>query len=234
MSAEEFRSRTSRPRLMERLVDVATILAGTSAVVLTTLVLWRANTSLESGSTNPGSVIIPDWESFSDGGHRIGSPDAPITIVEFGAYQCRYCREAEPHLSAIRRKYGHRVAFVFRHFPLVSESISYAAARAAECAGEQGAFWPFHELLFASRDWQNDDPLDAFDRMSMDLGIPDDAAFRKCIRVSSPVPAIAADLAAAERLGVSGTPAFLVNDRLSMGVLDSLAFDVAHGELLRQ
>ena len=67
----------------------------------------------------------------------------------------------------------------------------------------------------------------------MDAGVPDGAVIRSCIASDTPVPAIEADLAAAERLGIAGTPAFVVNDRLSMGVLDSLAFDAANERLLR-
>ena len=194
---------------LERLVDVATILAAASAVVIAGLVLWRGRASQSPDDAPSPNVVVDNWESYSEAGHSKGPVEAPITIVEFGDYQCRYCREAEPHLAAIRRKYGTSIAFFYRHFPLVTESISYTAARAAECAAEQGAFWQFHDQLFSSREWRTGDPVDALTRIGNDVGLEDEVAFRTCVQSTVPVPAIAADLEAAEQLGVPGTPAFL-------------------------
>lgn len=219
---------------LERFADVATILAGASAVVITGLVLWRGGVTPSPDETASAHIVVENWDSYSAGGQSRGPAGAPITIVEFGDYQCRYCREAEPHLAAIQRKYSTSIAFFYRHLPLVAESVSYTAARAAECAGEQGVFWQFHERLFSSRDWQTEDPKDVFIRIGADVGVEDDVAFRSCVQSTLPVPAITEDLEAAEQLGVPGTPAFLVNDRLFMGVLDSLAFDVTAREILRQ
>ena len=122
---------------------------------------------------------------------------------------------------------------VFRHFPLVMESVSHAAARAAECASEQGRFWEYHQRLFSSRAWQTEEPMEVFERIGNEVAVEDVATFRDCLTLRSPVPAIIADLEAAEELGISGTPAFLVNDRLFMGVLDSLEFDVTYREVRR-
>lgn len=225
-------SRFRRPWL-EGVADIVTILAGLSAVAVLVLVLLRNSTSLAPGETGPPSVVVQDWQRFSAEGHRIGPADAPVTIVEFGDYQCRYCREAEPHLSAIRRKYGDGVSLVFRHFPLVMESVSHTAARAAECASEQGRFWEYHQQLFSSRAWQTEEPMEVFERIGNEVGLADPASFKDCVALRSPVPAITADLNAAEQLAISGTPAFLVNDRLFMGVLDSLEFDLTYREVRR-
>ena len=206
-----------------RLVDVTAVLATVSAVALIILMLTRSS-SFSHLATDPTAVFVEDWASYAEAGQRLGSRDAAITIVEFGDYQCRYCREAEPHLAAIMREYGVEVALVYRHYPLVIESASYTAARAAECAGEQGLFWPFHRRLFSSRDWQVGDTKDALKRLGMEIGVADPIDFDTCVESETPVREIAADLEAAADLGISGTPAFLVNGRLSMGVLDSLSF----------
>ena len=113
------------------------------------------------------------------------------------------------------------------------ESVSHTAARAAECASEQDLFWEYHQRLFSSRAWQTDEPLKVFERIGFEVGVKDDATFRDCLASQSPVPAITADMRAVKELGISGTPAFLVNDRLFMGVLDSLEFDFTYQELRR-
>lgn len=205
------------------LTDAATLLAAVSAVAILGAVIWGRNTSSRDAS-DPTVVIVEDWASYAESGHRLGPADAAVTIIEFGDYQCRYCWEAEPHLASIRRNYADDVALVYRHLPLVIESASYDAARAAECAGEQGLFWPFHDRLFSDRNWQIGGATDAWKRISVEVGIDDRVRFEACIGSDDPVPAITADLAAAAELGLSGTPAFLVNGRLSMGVLDSISF----------
>lgn len=216
----------------ERFLDVATILATGGALALIALMLWRNNSSSRLDA-DPTAIFVEDWAGYAEGGQRSGPTDAAVTIVEFGDYQCRYCREAEPHLAAIMREYGTEVAFVFRHLPLVVESASYTAARAAECAGEQGAFWSFHQRLFLSRDWQIGDTRAALKRLGVEVGIADRIGFETCVDSEEPVPAVAADMEAAADLGISGTPAFLVNGRLSMGVLDSLSFAEIYEQVRR-
>ena len=207
----------------EHVVDILTILAIIGTLVIVAIMLGRTDRS-SNLAADPTAVVVEDWARYAERGQRLGPTEATVTIIEFGDYQCRYCREAEAHLAAIRRQYGTDVALIFRHFPLVVESASYAAARAAECAGEQGAFWPFHHRLFGSRDWQIGDTTETLKQMGVAIGIADEAAFETCVASDTSVPTIAADLKAVAELDIPGTPAFLVNGRLSMGVLDSLTF----------
>lgn len=216
---------------MEKVADLVTVLAGAGAVVIAVATVWSLTASSEAADSSAQSVAIQDWERFSDVGHRLGPADALVTIVEFGDYRCRYCREAEPHLAAIRRNYGERIALVFRHFPLATESVSYSAARAAECAAEQGAFWDYHEQLLSTREWLTGDPSVAFARLGVEVGVGDQAVFEACLKLTAPVPAVTADFEAVEELGIVGTPAFLVNGQLLMGVLDSLEFDRIYREV---
>ncbi len=216
---------------MESVADLITAVAGAGALVIVVATAWKLTRSSETAESSAPSVEIQNWEQFSDVGHRLGPADASVTIVEFGDYRCRYCREAEPHLAAIRRKYGERIALVFRHFPLAIESVSYTAARAAECAAHQGAFWDYHERLLSGRDWLDGDPPLAFTRIGIEVGVADRAAFEACVKSTAPVPAVTADLEAAEQLGIVGTPAFLVNDHLLMGILDALEFDRIYREV---
>jgi len=167
--------------------------------------------------------VVEDWEKYASAGHRVGSATPEVTIIEFGDYQCPYCRDWQPHIDAILRKYPDDVAFVFRHFPLETHNLAYPAARAAECAGEQDRFWPFHRELLGNPDWIGNAMTD----FAINAGIQDMDAFEDCLEDESPVPAIDADLAAATELGARGTPTILINGVMSYGVVDSLRLEAA-------
>ena len=95
--------------------------------------------------------------------HVRGAPDAPVTVVEYGDYECPYCAAAAPVLRQLVDGSGGRVRLVFRNFPL-AEPHPYAltAALAAEAADAQGAFWPMHDLLFERQDRLTDVALRAY------------------------------------------------------------------------
>lgn len=81
--------------------------------------------------------------------HALGAATAPITIVEYGDYECPSCLNALPILAQVRERLGDRVRFVFRHFPQSSiHPHASVAAEAAEAAADQGKFWEMHEALF--------------------------------------------------------------------------------------
>src|SRR5277367_6337850 len=81
--------------------------------------------------------------------HVIGPDNAPITIVEYGDYECSSCLNAVPIIKEVREQFGDRLRFVFRHFPRSSiHPHASIAAEAAEAAGEQGKFWEMHNALF--------------------------------------------------------------------------------------
>lgn len=81
--------------------------------------------------------------------HIRGNPEAPLTLLEYGDYECEYCGRAHPVVAAVRAHFGDRLKFVFRHFPHSSiHPHASAAAQAAEAAGAQGRFWEMHDLLY--------------------------------------------------------------------------------------
>ena len=121
------------------------------------MVLYQAATGIDARpETPPGEATVTNWQRYADGGHRLGPETAAVTIIEFGDYQCPFCRASEPHLKAIRAKYGNDVALVYRHFPLPGHGSAFPAARGAECAGQQDRFWEFHELLYSTESWIGD------------------------------------------------------------------------------
>ena len=223
-------------KLRDRIVDALTAIAGVCAIVVTAIVGLRqfgpAQTPVEAATRDSFVQVVDNWERFSSVGHSLGPAAAAVTIVEFGDYECPFCRDAVPHIEAILRDYDD-VRFVYRHMPLPTHPNALPAARAAECAGQQGHFWEYHAVLYASSSWQYADPVFEFERIAAAVGVPDDDAFALCVRSESPVPAIARDQAAAYDAGFNGTPSFLINDRWYRGVVDSLTFREIYAELTR-
>lgn len=100
-------------------------------------------------SMNPPSPLL---DPVTDQDHAIGPADAPITIVEYGDYECPDCLNFVPIAREIYRAMGGKLRFVFRHFPRNSiHPHASAAAEVAEAAGEQGKFWEMHECFFTTR-----------------------------------------------------------------------------------
>jgi protein-disulfide isomerase len=157
-----------------------------------------------------------------------GAHDARVAIVEFSDFQCGYCRkfwtETLPKLEAEYVSTG-KVRFVYRHLVVLGPA-SQRAAEAAECAGEQGRFWTFHDALFERRGRLPD--ARAVHAMGLDVG-----AFDACLESGRGRQRIASDSAAARALGVTGTPAFLINGRLLIGAHPFEAFEQVLDPLVR-
>lgn len=162
----------------------------------------------------PVTQVPQRYEVASEGFPSIGPQDAPITIVEFSDYQCPYCRRwheqvYEPLLNA----YPGKIRMVYRHLPLTSiHPDAFPAAEAAMCAGEQNAYWPFHEKLFSS------DALGSsvYALYAEELGLDMDT-FQSCISEGRFQEAIQADLDFAVNLGVRSTPTFFINGLAIVG-----------------
>ena len=212
--------------VLERAVDLSTLLIGCCAVIVTGIVVARElRPTPQASGGNPSIATVDDWQVLADGGHHAGPSDASVTIVEFGDYECPLCKEAVPHLDAIRRKYPSDVRLVYRHLPLSQHPSAYPAARAAECAGEQGVFWEFHDALYSRSAWQYGDGYGRFAELARNVGVGSLDRFNECLDREGPVPAIAADQAAANDAGLAGTPTFVINGDVYRGVVDSLEFE---------
>lgn len=218
--------------VMDKLIDVTTVLSGVSAVAIAVVIVLGG---ARSGEAPPDrdDVFFDDWETYAKDGHRRGAKDAPITIVEFGDYRCPYCAEAEQHLDAIFAKYSDEVALVYRHLPLPTHQFALDAAEAAECAGRQGRFWEMHRLLFDDPRWTRGDVGESLQRLAGEAEVGDLGAFRRCYEEGEAAERISEDADAAEAIGFFGTPSFLVNGWILMGVLDSLRFDEVYEDFLK-
>jgi protein-disulfide isomerase/uncharacterized membrane protein/rhodanese-related sulfurtransferase len=140
--------------------------------------------------------------------YEFGPANAPLTIVEFGDFQCPSCGVAERTSRAIREQYGNKVRFVFRQFPLEQiHQFAFQAAKASECAGQQGKFWPMVEELY---DNQADLTAPALKKYAADQGL-DPAKFDACLEDPAVSARIRQDIADGIALGVRATPTFFLN-----------------------
>jgi protein-disulfide isomerase len=140
--------------------------------------------------------------------HTIGSPDAGVSLLEYGDYECPFCGQAHPIVAALLRMLGDDVLFAYRHFPITtSHPHSQHAAEAAEAAGAQGAFWPMHDTLFANQQALDDMHLV---RYAVDLGL-DEERFAAELLSHAHAPRVREDFMSGVRGGVNGTPSFFIN-----------------------
>ena len=154
------------------------------------------------------------YEVASEGFPSIGPENAPITIVEFSDYQCPFCRRwHEDVYQPLLNAYPGKIKLVYRQLPLTSiHPDAFPAAEAAMCAGDQNAYWPFHDKLFSN------DSLGsaAYTQYAQDLAL-DMTAFESCITERKYQEAVQADLDFAVNLGVRSTPTFFINGLAVVG-----------------
>ncbi|MEO5340586.1 MAG: DsbA family protein [Magnetococcus sp. MYC-9] len=136
-----------------------------------------------------------------------GKADAPITLIEFSDFECPYCRRAQETLKAVEKLYGEKVRFVFRHYPLPFHEQAPKASEAAQCAADQGKFWPFHDALFAEGAQLS---LPELKKLAGRLGM-NQATFDSCLESGRHAGRVAKDSDEGKQLGISGTPTFFVN-----------------------
>jgi Na+/H+ antiporter NhaA len=151
-----------------------------------------------------------------DRDHTRGPDDAPVTLVEYGDFECPYCGRAEPIVRELLSDFGD-LRFVWRHLPLSDvHPRAQAAAEAAEAAAQQGAFWEMHDLLLDHQGALKPNDLVGY---AEELGL-DVERFRNDIQQRTGAPRVADDIDSADLSGVTGTPTFFVNGRRHYGAYD--------------
>jgi len=162
------------------------------------------------GTRRPFSTQAPEFRSR-------GPADAKVLIVEFSDFQCPACRMAEPAARQILPLYDGRVRFVFKDYPLRMHEWARAAAYAAECAGRQGQFWPYHDRLYDHQDdWTNAKADDILAGYARDLKL-DMESFDACRKDPATKATIDADVKDAGNAWVGATPTFFINGRRFVG-----------------
>lgn len=177
--------------------------------------------AVEAGSSASAMQDLSDDDPF------LGNPDAPVTIVEFGDFQCPFCGRfaatTEKEIIETYVKTG-KAKFVYRDFPLTSiHEEAQKSAEASECADEQGKFWEYHDLLYARQDKLSVASYKAWaGELSLNTG-----QFNQCLDSGKYMAEVQKDFEDGQVAGVNGTPGTFVNNRLLEGALPNPAEDFA-------
>jgi len=141
--------------------------------------------------------------------HALGPADAPLTLVEFGDFECPFCGLAYPDLKEIRSRLGNQLRFVYRHFPRPEHPHARHAAEATECAAAQGddRFWAMHDMLFEHQQALDDEHLASY---AAQLGL-DVERFRQDMADHTYLERVHQDLEGAVQSDVHGTPTLFIN-----------------------
>lgn len=153
------------------------------------------------------ALAPPRADVGADDDPFLGPQDAPVTLVEFSDFQCPYCRRVQPVLKRLMTAYHGKLKLVFRDFPLRQiHPQAQKAAEAAQCANEQGQFWPYHDRLFAATELGPEQ----LKQYAVELGL-DAEGFNACLDSAKYSQEVQSDIDDARAAGVNATPSFFVN-----------------------
>jgi protein-disulfide isomerase len=140
--------------------------------------------------------------------HVQGPADAPVTLVEYGDYECPYCGAAYPIIKEVQARIGKRLRFVFRNFPIAtSHPHAEQAAEAAEAAAAQGRFWEMHDLLYENQKRLRDEDLRGYaEKLELDVDL-----FDRELVEHVHAARVHEDFMSGVRSGVNGTPTFYID-----------------------
>jgi protein-disulfide isomerase len=167
-------------------------------------------------------------DTIGQGDPTLGPEDAPVTIIEFSDFQCSYCqRWHQTVFPELMAAYPNQIRFMYRDFPIFGAG-SYDAAEAASCAGEQDAYWEYHDALLSG---QYSMGRSTFELYATNLGL-DLEAFTACLDDTRYDTEIQADYNYAASIGVSSTPTFIINGKALIGAQPIEYFTAAVEEAL--
>jgi protein-disulfide isomerase len=180
------------------------------ALVTTGLVIRReffaAPNPQASGTEEPR--YIEDWRAHLHDGATLGSAQAPVQLIEFADFECPFCANFHNTVKQVEEQFPGKIAVSFVHFPLPGHRFAEPAARAAECAADQGRFEAMHDQLFAN---QNAFGLKSWSEFALAAGVPDLTAFETCVKQETPLQQVEAGKKAGEQLDVRATPTIIIN-----------------------
>jgi protein-disulfide isomerase len=176
-------------------------------------VVWGMGPSEVQAAQGQPPQNVYRYDIPIEGAYFMGRVDAPITIVEFSDYQCPYCKKFNDEVfHPLLEQYPEQIKFVYRNLPLTSiHDNAVPAAEAAMCAGEQGSYWQFHEMLFEKGLGDS-----AYRKYAQELGL-NITAFSACLADHRYQATIIADSEFAADLGIRSTPTFFINGLAIVG-----------------
>lgn len=180
-----------------------------AAIVIIFVGIFAISGSKSDNSNSKGGKTLTN--------HVKGSTSSGVTFVEYGDFQCPYCEQYYPTVSQVVDEFKDQIQFQFRNYPLTNaHPNAFAAARAAEAAGQQDKFWDMYDALYNSsnyQDWTNaKDPTPQFKAYASQLGL-DAAKFSTDFSSSKVNDLINADMAEGNKIGITGTPSFYINGK---------------------
>jgi protein-disulfide isomerase len=147
--------------------------------------------------------------------HFKGSKNAPVMLIEFADYECPYCQKVVPLLQKLQEEYGDKLVVGYKDFPLPMHRRAQKAAEATRCAGVQGKYWEYHDVLYYSKATDVPDLKKHAQVLHLD-----ETAFNTCLDSGAQADAVKKDLEEGKKLGLSGTPSFFVNGHFFHGAVD--------------
>lgn len=190
----------------------ALVLIGVVAFHPTGAVRASLRTWLDERAQN--GYLKSHWSELASQGARVDSTGVDVNLVEFGDYQCPYCRQAHVILKRFLARNPH-VGVSYRQMPLPIHSAAAGAAKAARCADAQGSFGAMHDFLYSSDAWMADT---AWVQIAHSVGIRDTSRFRNCLHDPKTDQSVQRDLEVARSLGLSGTPSFVTSQGVVTGL----------------
>jgi len=160
---------------------------------------------------------------------QFGPRDAKVTIVEFSDFQCPFCSRAANAVHSLKEKYGDKVHFVFRQFPLSFHENAHISAQASLAAHDQGKFWEFHDKLFANQQKLDRNSLEGY-AQELKLDVP---KFKKALDDKTFAPTVDAELKLGEEVAVDGTPTMFLNGKRVSNPTDVAAISKEIDEALK-
>lgn len=181
--------------------------------VFTAFVLVFLGTKTWSWITTPAPQVAGEAVEVKDTDWAKGKVDAPVTLVEYGDFQCPACADYYALVKRLTQEYPDNLRAVYRHFPLTSiHPKAYDASLASEAAGMQGKFWEMHDLLFEKQtDWANvSNHKEKFVEYAKELGL-DEAKFKQDLDSNVVKEKINSQISSASSLRLNSTPTFFLN-----------------------
>ncbi|MFL6301748.1 MAG: DsbA family protein [Terriglobales bacterium] len=161
--------------------------------------------------------------------HVQGPADAPLTLVEYGDFECPHCGRAHHFIKQLQRQFGKQLRFVYRHFPLTQmHPYAASAAETSEFAGAHGKFWQMHDLLYENQEQLG---IDLYMELAEELGLSQ-PTLRSALGSGEFAAKVRHDFSGGVRSGVNGTPSFFINGERFDGAVEDLA-DALQQELQR-
>ncbi len=171
--------------------------------------------NLKSQANIAVTLDPPGVKMAVDGAPTLGAKNAPVTLVEYADYECPYCQQVYPTLRKLEHDFDGKLSVVFKDCPLPMHSHARKAAEAAICAGSQGKFWEYHNILFENPGKLETSQLKD-DAKTLGLNTSD---FDKCLDSGAEAAKVQKGVQEAQELGLTGTPSFFINGHYYSGAM---------------